>query len=68
MFDFNSCFLIFVLCAGRFFYSENKKKQKKISWLNEALKVLSPNDIRPFLVIYMVNGDLENTLGTNVFA
>jgi len=59
MFDFNSGFLIFLLCAGRFFYSENKKKQKKTSWLNEALKVLGPNDIRPFLIISMVYRDLE---------
>jgi hypothetical protein len=35
------------------------KEQKKTSWLNEALKVLSPNDLRPTLVIYMVNGDFE---------
>jgi hypothetical protein len=59
MFDFNSCFLIFLLCAGRFIYSENKKKQKKSSWLNEALKFLGPNDLRPILVIYMVYEDLE---------
>jgi hypothetical protein len=59
MLDFNSCFLHFLLCAGRFFYSENRKRQKKTFWLNEALEVLGPNDLRPILLNYMVYGDFE---------
>jgi hypothetical protein len=60
MFNFNTCFLHFHLCAGKFFNSvfREQEKTKKTSWRNEALKVLGSNDLRLILVIFMVYGDL----------